>query len=73
MPFSEFVKLYKAASMLDARSRLADLQTVGFPHYSETDRNKLVRDLRDNSNRYLEKALADFKSVVSSIAKRLRA
>ncbi len=71
MPFSEFVKSFKAASMLDARRNLDAITTSNLSHYDESDRKTIVRDLKTKSTEFMERQIKDYRVVLGNIAKRL--
>lgn len=71
MPFSEFVKSFKAASMLDARQTLTNINVASFTSYDESDRKSYVRELKIISNQFMERKLKDYKEVLGNIARKL--
>lgn len=71
MPFSEFVKSFKAASMLEARQTLTNINVASFTSYDESDRKKYIRDLQSISSQFMERKLKDYREVLGNIARKL--
>lgn len=71
LPYSEFIKYLKAATMLQASKQMVDIQSAAFHTYKKEDRVKVMRSLKQASQRFMHKGLKDFKDVASNFAKRL--
>lgn len=71
MPYSEFVNSLKAAMMLDSRRALLDTNIAAYTSMTEKDRSRFFNGLKDGTNKFLDVKLADFKTTVQNLAKRL--
>lgn len=72
MPASKFVKFFKAARMLTAEFRIADIEAASFPHLEKRqDRDDFLRKLTHASREFISEGLTDFSQFAASMAKRL--
>jgi hypothetical protein len=71
MPYSEFVRLFKCASMLSAREKLATINVANFAYLEKPDREKVAGDLKRAATQFVEQRVKDYREVIGNLAKRL--
>ncbi len=72
MPTSEFLRFSRSAKMLFAQQQLSNIEAASFHAFSkDDDRNKTMRNLKSQSERWLWQPVKDFKDVAANFAKAL--
>jgi hypothetical protein len=71
MPYSDFVVLFKCASMLSAREKLATINLTNFAHIKEDERVKILRELKSGAVEFIEQRVKDYREVLGNLAKRV--
>lgn len=68
MPFSEMIRLFKCAEMLQASARLIDINVANFSQLKEDSRRKFASQLRSLSTKFLDRKVKDFSDVAKNLA-----
>jgi hypothetical protein len=73
MPAGDYIRFLKSARMIFAETQMVDIQSASFHTYKESDRSKIIRELKSSAKRFLFEPLLDFQTVAMNLAKRLKA
>ena len=69
MPFSEFTRLAKCATMLSAKDRMLDINVTNFVHLKEDQKRTFHSSLVSASTEFIERRVKDYKEVLANVAK----
>jgi hypothetical protein len=71
LPYSDFIRFYKCASMIEAKNSLADIQNASFHTYNKQDREKVIRGLKKAMSAFMHRELKGFAEVVANFTKKV--
>lgn len=72
MPYSDFIRSLKAMTMLQAQEGIANIQQSNFHSFEQRDRDKIIRSLKEYSEKYISRPVLDYKDVVANFARKLK-